>query len=537
MDLSKVLLEGRKEDFLRKFRDKFSDEQKKELFLVSRDLSPNQKFLIFLGDVINPKNFKSDILKAKDAIEKFIKYQQVLDKKDINQYGSLEDIVNAINTHENKVRRTVKTVDGGDIVYEDERFTVVSPKTYVASCYYGAGSKWCTAANSGSNHFDNYNVDGKLFYFIDKKAKSSDKYYKVALLQKYSGEKSYWDVEDKQFTDGWILNTPLYDEIQTDINNYLENTYSRELQIFKDKEAAKIERERIRRQQEAQRVARKLASAESRKEDDEWNLELNDDDEAIRANAVFRVIQYDYGVEVDEENGESIYNLIPYDYDHYGLATFEWLGSDSTGTVWAVGDWDEVYEAAKDYQQGTWDDMGIEGWNRNFIIHYIDEDQVKDYFRDLFEYDVRDNPEIYFDPDDLPLSKSQENEIEKLEEEMEKLEAVVHDDDLDEEEIDEANERIDEIIDEIDEIKSNPEGEPTEDMIDDMVDSRVNEMMHDVVRSMEEYGLDLKEYIDVDKLISDTIDADGTGNVIGTYDGSENEVSINNTWYYVYRTQ
>jgi hypothetical protein len=172
MSLSQVLLEGRKDDFLRKFRDKFDQEQMKEIFLVSRGLSPNQKFLMFLGNVITSDNFKSDVEKAKNAVEKFIKYQQVLDKKDINQYDSLNDIVDAINAHENKARRTVDEREDADVVFENDRFTVLSPKTHLSSCYYGAGSKWCTASRNTSTHFDNYNVDGKLFYFIDKKAKS-----------------------------------------------------------------------------------------------------------------------------------------------------------------------------------------------------------------------------------------------------------------------------------------------------------------------------------------------------------------------------
>ena len=536
MSLSQVLLEGRKDDFLRKFRDKFDQEQMKEIFLVSRGLSPNQKFLMFLGNVIRPDNFKGDVEKAKNAVEKFIKYQQVLDKKDINQYDSLSDIVDAINAHENKARRTVDEREDADVVYEDDRFTVLSPKTHQSSCYYGAGSKWCTASRNTSTHFDNYNVDGKLFYFIDKKAKSNDIHYKVALLQKYTGDKSYWDVKDKNFNSGWILGSPLYDEIQTVIDKYLQDNYSREIEIFKDKEAAKLERERLRRQQEAQRAARRLATAEQRKENDEWNLDENNDEEAEKANAVFEVIQDSYGIGVDEEEGESIYNLVPTEYPHYNLLTFEWLGGDDTGTEWAVGTWDEVYEAAKDYQQNIWDDMGMEGWNRNFIMNYIDEGEIQSYLEDMYEDDVSQNPEVYFDGDDLPLADWQESEIEKLEEEYEGLEEIFLGDDYEEDDRDSAQERMEEIVDEIQDIKDDPQGEPTVGMIDDMVESLVSERMYDIPATMEELGMSIEDYVDVDQMIEDSIDMDGTGNSLGTYDGTENEAQINGTWYYVYRT-
>ena len=218
MSLSQVLTESRKDDFLRKFKSKFSPEELKKIFSLSRSLAPNQKFLMFLGNVISTENFDENLSKAEKAVEKFIKYQQALEQKDINQYKTLEDIISAINNHENKVRRTVKSVDGADIVFENDRFTVVTPQTHKASCYYGAGTKWCTASLNGSSHFDNYNVDGKLFYILDKKAKSNDQFYKVALLQKYDGNKTFYDAPDKSFSSGWILGTPEYDEIQKSIN-------------------------------------------------------------------------------------------------------------------------------------------------------------------------------------------------------------------------------------------------------------------------------------------------------------------------------
>jgi hypothetical protein len=54
--------------------------------------------------------------------------------------------------------------------------------------------------------------------------------------------------------------------------------------------------------------------------------------------------------------------------------------------------------------------------------------------------------------------------------------------------------------------------------------------------TIEELGMNIQDYIDVDQMIEDSIDTDGTGNSLGTYDGTENEAQINGTWYYVYRT-
>ena len=539
MNLSQVLLESRKDDFLRMFRDKFSDEQLKKVFTLSRQLAPNQKFLTFLGNVVPTENFDESLSKAEKVVEKFIKYQQALETRDINQFKSLEEIITAINNHENKVRRTVKSVDGANIVYEDDRFTVVTPQTHKASCYYGAGTKWCTASMNGSSHFDNYNVDGKLFYILDKKAKSNDKYYKVALLQKYDGDKTFYDAPDKSFKDGWILGTPEYDEIQSAIDKYINTNYQREINIFKDKEAAKVERERLRKVAERRRIAQLRADAEERKLNDSWNLENEPDQEGEYANAVFEIMVDNYNVSVDEEEGESIYDLIPSQYSHYDLPTFEWVGDDDTGITFAVGTWDEVWQAAKEYMESLWDDQGADGWSNSFIESHIDEQEVREYFYDMFEDDVNNNYESYFDTDELPLSDHQESQVAKLKEEAEELDEITRnvDDVYNEDEVELAEDRWNEIDDEITDIESDPEGEPTEEQIEDMVNSRVDDVMYDMVASMTDYGLDISDYVDKDALFEAAIDSDGVGNSLSSYDGDDNEVMIGDTWYHVFRTE
>lgn len=539
MNLSQVLLESRKDDFLRMFRDKFSDEQLKKVFTLSRQLAPNQKFLTFLGNVVPTENFDESLSKAEKVVEKFIKYQQALETRDINQFKSLEEIITAINNHENKVRRTVKSVDGADVVYEDDRFTVVTPQTHKASCYYGAGTKWCTASMNGSSHFDNYNVDGKLFYILDKKAKSNDKYYKVALLQKYDGDKTFYDAPDKSFKDGWILGTPEYDEIQNAIDKYINTNYQREINIFKDKEAAKVERERLRKVAERRRIAQLRADAEERKLYDSWNLENEPDPQAMEANAVFEIMVDNYNVSVDEEEGESIYDLIPSQYSHYDLPTFEWVGDDDTGITFAVGTWDEVWQAAKEYMEGLWDDQGADGWSNSFIESHIDEQEVREYFYDMFEDDVNNNYESYFDTDELPLSDHQESQVAKLKEEAEELDEITRnvDDVYNEDEVELAEDRWNEIDDEITDIESDPEGEPTEEQIEDMINSRVDDVMYDMMASMTDYGLDISDYVDKDALFEAAIDSDGVGNSLSSYDGVDNEVMIGDTWYHVFRTE
>ena len=202
---------------------------------------------------------------------------------------------------------------------------------------------------------------------------------------------------------------------------------------------------RIRNQQQRERNARRIRDAQDRKNNDEWSLD-EDTDESNKANAVFEIIKDNYGVDINE--GETIYDLVPADYEHYGLATFEWLGSDYENSVWTVGDWDEVYEAAKEDQRNLIDDVGLEGYNPTFVEGHIDVDEVIEYFSEMFESDIYESPESYFDESDIPLSDEQESMVSKLEEELSTQNDVVYNSE-DESEVEEAEERVSEIESEI----------------------------------------------------------------------------------------
>ncbi len=541
MNLSQVLLEGRKDEFLSKYKEKFKPEDIKKIFLLSRDLSSNQKFLNFLGKVISPESVNDDMMKAKIAIEKFIKYQKNLEIKDINQYDSLKDISDAISKHENKVRRDVKEIDGADVVYEDDRFTVVSPKTYEASCYYGAGSKWCTAAKSSDAHFMSYNRDGKLFYFLDKKEKSGSRFYKVAMLQKYDGRQTFFDAPDKSFNSGWILGTPEFEKINDVIQRYMETEYAEDIEIFKDEIRAKQEMDRRARRDERIRRERILRQMDDIRERDAWNPETNElDDIGRKANAVMSGLRNEWLMnEIGED--EDIYNLIPETDSFYPgeIMAFKWMGENETDSEYIVGEWDDVYSLAKTRLEEMVDDIGIrEAFNDDFLMNHLDVDEVVNYFESWYDDYVRDDWESIFDTDDLPLSKEQKKRHEELEQEIEELYRKTRDTDslpYSSDERGEVYDKIEELEEERDEIVENPEGEPTEEMIEE----KVNDYLYDVRRNpqhyINEYDLDIENFIDKESVIEDAVDIDGIGHNISHYDGIDYEIRIDGVDYHVFR--
>lgn len=143
-----------------------------------RSEKPNKmgKFGKWLLKLYLTKKLKlEDLYKAKEYLSYFIKYNGKIDVKDINRYGSLVDLYNVVkvfmdnpqmaSSHNDEIRR-IK--EGAEKVYEDDEWMVIVPHTQEASCYYGKGTQWCTAAEESWNYFDHYNDQGDLYINIRK---------------------------------------------------------------------------------------------------------------------------------------------------------------------------------------------------------------------------------------------------------------------------------------------------------------------------------------------------------------------------------
>ena len=539
MNLSKVLLEGRRDDFIKRYRKKFNDDDMKKIFMVSRDIATNNKFLNFLGKVVFSPSIDEDLNRAKIALEKFIKYQKNLDEKDINKYMTMEDIERAITRHENRIRRSVSEVDGANIVYEDDRFTVVSPNTHEASCYYGSGSKWCTAARSSDSHFMTYNRDGKLFYFLDKKASTNDRFYKVAMLQKYNGEQQFFDAPDKKFIKGWILGTPEFDKIDKVIQKYMNDYYGDEIELFQDEIKAKQEMQRRRMRDQRLSQQRLLRRMEEYRRNDEWNLENDLDDVGRKANAVYRAILDEYVTNLAE--GEDIYNLVPAADNFYpgDILAFKWLGEEENESEYIVGEWDEVYDYAKQRLEELVDDVGLfESFNNDFLMNHLDVDEVVRWFESYYDDYVRDEPESHFETEDLPLSEEQESEVERMSQEIEELYRKIASGTKEEGEV--YYDKIDELESEIEDIRLDPEGEPTEEMYDEKVKDYLYDVRNNPEMYIRDFGLGenndlIEQFIDKDSVIEDAVDMDGVGHNISFYDGNTFETRVEGVDYYVFR--
>ena len=343
---------------------------------------------------------------------------------------------------------------------------------------------------------------------------------------------------------------------------------------------------------ERRRVAGELAQAQSRREDNEWSLE-NAEEEGLCAIAVFQFLQEEEPNEVqteedvdklrqlkerrgniyyDQEQGNDsdelqdeldsidaeieeieekidVYSLIPSRYSYYGkMRTYEIYQGNLYGKTYASSTEDEAERAALEYAIEYIDDNGVTVFNDNFWMDHLDEESILDYFRDFYEDDVRNNTDVYFDEDDFELTSEQEERKEQLEnyiEEMEQLKSDTEDEqreleDSDSDEYYELDEKIKEIEsnietaqNELDEIE--PDTEPTEEMIDRKVDDLLDDVKYDYRAKLDEFGMDVSEYVDKDALAQAYVDSDGIG-IMNGYDGTYETTYVNDETYVVMRT-
>ena len=86
MKFIKLLQEGRVEDFSKKFSKKFSPNQLQQIIKLSDGLPGNNKYLMWLGNVLDPTNFDGVLEKLDVMLNRFYEVSNQLERKEIEKY-------------------------------------------------------------------------------------------------------------------------------------------------------------------------------------------------------------------------------------------------------------------------------------------------------------------------------------------------------------------------------------------------------------------------------------------------------------------
>ena len=197
-----LITESRIDDVEEKYPDLDTDS------LIALDPSKNHKYLMWIAtQVANGEDSNS----IGDLVSFFDKNLRLFKNKDLNSYKTASELEEA----EEKIRQQglqSKTqqkrqarAEGSDVIFSDGPFFLVHVKSTEASCFYGAGTKWCISARE-ENMFNEYSSKNVIFYFlIDREADQHSRFSKLA----FSVER---DMQNR------IRNIKLFDATDKEIN-------------------------------------------------------------------------------------------------------------------------------------------------------------------------------------------------------------------------------------------------------------------------------------------------------------------------------
>ena len=226
---SNLILEGRKEDAIRKY-----GEEHRELINLLSDADPsgNNKYLNWMVGASLGELEDNNNIPTADTVAKKVKdfHQQLprIEKKDIGSYKTFAEFVLVVDEALAKAKEKRVAKEAAK-VFENDDIVVYAPFTVEASCKYGAGSKWCIAATGGAGdtitHFDSYSRHSNFYFLINKNMSPNNggderRHYKYALQWRFDNgqeDLTWWDAQDSSHNSppNWVT-----DEVMSAIRAY-----------------------------------------------------------------------------------------------------------------------------------------------------------------------------------------------------------------------------------------------------------------------------------------------------------------------------
>jgi hypothetical protein len=187
------------------------------------------KYAGWIGRNIN--DTEASINHIIDLLYWFENNKNKIDEKDINKYtvDSLQSTFDGIGVSKSQIQKEIKG-EGAKLIYENDEYLLYEIYNHEASCYYGAGTKWCITRKNpnnpegGSQSLDRYTKEGANFMFLIKKnGVINDIYYKVAIAYIDKDNVRYilaaFDALDEQIDKNKLKN------ITKSVNNNWDYTY------------------------------------------------------------------------------------------------------------------------------------------------------------------------------------------------------------------------------------------------------------------------------------------------------------------------
>jgi hypothetical protein len=179
----------------RKIGSEVDDQEKIQLILdhimqmlESADPTPNKQYVQWLAKVYaNERESMEDLISVgRDWLETYhvMKSKRILPAEANNimnlRFGQLQtytqdnELLNKLQSAEEaKVNKGIAST-----VFENDQVRIIVPHDQPAACYYGQGTRWCTAARS-NNRFDGYDSQGPLYILLPKQPEYEGEKYQL----------------------------------------------------------------------------------------------------------------------------------------------------------------------------------------------------------------------------------------------------------------------------------------------------------------------------------------------------------------------
>lgn len=160
--------------------------------LEAKDPTANKQYMQWIARMYGNGNLKyEDINRGNDGGNLAIFHRGKLKKQikpefaDINKFKSYLDFENALLSQDlSKIVDVKEPINKGEAkeVFNNNEVRIILPNDETAACYYGQGTKWCTAStNNDNNMFNSYNKSGNLYIFIPKQPTYANEKYQIHL--------------------------------------------------------------------------------------------------------------------------------------------------------------------------------------------------------------------------------------------------------------------------------------------------------------------------------------------------------------------
>lgn len=200
-----------KERFHRILQQKIKDKENIHLdaqgllLMFNADPTKRGKYLRWMTDLYKDTSasvFYEDLYKVTESLELFEKVQNKLnlEERNILNYNSLNELWDKIKKYKDDVEFTLSKkqlngdtpVDGEfDVLLDNELYSVIVPKTHRSACYWGSGSRWCTAHSGYDRTYWGYAEKGPIVIIYYKKNEIKNN------IQFHIETSQYMDLEDR----------------------------------------------------------------------------------------------------------------------------------------------------------------------------------------------------------------------------------------------------------------------------------------------------------------------------------------------------